>query len=148
MSGFVYFIAPEDLLHREYGDELRAVKIGYTNSEPRVRMAQLQTGSPVCLSVIAHIHGTPELERAFHAAFSQLGQSGEWFSCLFKLDMLLRKIDREGAPDTLVPRAELVKAMRDTVFAMPDNFPGQDGIGERQMTNPEHLAIFFPEVWK
>lgn len=145
---FVYFIAPEALLHRPETDELCRVKIGYTGGQPWARLAQLQTGSPVSLSLFGYIEGSQELERAFHLAFAQLQYSGEWFTCQFKLKDLLSRVSREGIDNALIPRAEFVSALRETIFALPSEFPGQEGLGHREMTDPEYLALHFPEVWK
>jgi len=146
--GYVYFIGPEAMLCRSADDELSVVKIGYTSSDPKVRLAQLQTGSPVQLNIFAHIVGSVELERAFHRAFEQMGRCGEWFMCEFKLRDFLSLVDREGKTDTLVQRDELICALRETIFCFGDKYAGDEGIGHRELTAPEHLAIHFPEVWK
>lgn len=66
-EGFIYFIACGDL-----------VKIGFSRNV-KMRMAELQTGSPHKLSLVHVERGKEQDERAFHRAFEQHRHSGEWF---------------------------------------------------------------------
>jgi hypothetical protein len=77
VKGFVYFIAPEALFHRD--EDTQLVKIGYTRNRPEARLAALQCGSPLTLDLFAYTNGSEELERAFHAAFANFRSHGEWF---------------------------------------------------------------------
>jgi hypothetical protein len=55
------------------------VKIGITSSDPRKRVAQLQTGNPTPLRLRATISGDASIERHLHSKFGQLRLNGEWF---------------------------------------------------------------------
>lgn len=55
------------------------VKIGFTAGPVSKRLAALQTGSPIAITVLAEIQGSAQLERALHARFANLRGSGEWF---------------------------------------------------------------------
>lgn len=70
MSGFVYFIACPPL---------EAVKIGFTASHPRARLAALQTGCPSPLKLLTYVPGTTGDERKLHESFAPLHIQGEWF---------------------------------------------------------------------
>ena len=68
-SGFaVYFIA----------DGTGHVKIGVSNDVP-ARMAQLQTGNPTRLRLLAVCPGGEPLERQLHRQFAHVRAEGEWF---------------------------------------------------------------------
>lgn len=55
------------------------IKIGYTSGQPSVRVAALQTGNHVPLSLVAVVNGDPQLERDLHRRFAHLRGIGEWF---------------------------------------------------------------------
>jgi hypothetical protein len=55
------------------------VKIGFTMYDPRRRMADLQTGSPVVLRIIHTLDAPRSAERWAHARFSGSHSHGEWF---------------------------------------------------------------------
>lgn len=78
MSGFVYFIGPDDW-------RVGRVKIGFTGSHPNTRLATFQTGSPFPLAVYAFTPGCYGLERALHETFGVLSLHGEWFDMRGKL---------------------------------------------------------------
>lgn len=86
---WVYFIGPKDL-------RIGRVKIGFTSTGVRGRLASLQTGSPYPLGIYAYVEGTLALERALHEAFSPLRLQGEWFSLEYKLLSLV--CDLIGGP--------------------------------------------------
>lgn len=67
--GFVYVI---------HATGTSRIKIGFSAS-PKDRLAQLQTGSPVPLQLLASWPGSVERERRVHRYLSQFRQSGEWF---------------------------------------------------------------------
>lgn len=68
--GCVYFIQ---------GVSGGCIKIGFTMYDPRKRMADLQTGSPVVLRII-HTFDAPQYgERWAHERFSSSHSHGEWF---------------------------------------------------------------------
>lgn len=85
MSGYIYFVAVEG------GD---AIKIGYTASEPRKRLSNLQTGCDRMLYLVAYGAGTKADERNIHVALSHLRvrQSGEWFRYEGDLQSILDKL--------------------------------------------------------
>jgi hypothetical protein len=67
--GTVYFIGPEQ----------GPVKIGFTTNVPQ-RLARLQAGSPVALTVLAQIDGAqPFDERLLHMEYRAHRLHGEWF---------------------------------------------------------------------
>lgn len=69
MSRYVYFIqAGED----------GPVKIGVA-AEPFKRLAELQTGNPARLRVVAIIEGDTGIEKALHERFAEHRLEGEWF---------------------------------------------------------------------
>lgn len=55
------------------------VKIGYTNSDPKDRLAGLQTGNARHLQIIHTIPGNISKEQALHQRFQHLKVRGEWF---------------------------------------------------------------------
>jgi hypothetical protein len=72
--GFIYFIrAIQGPRHSA------RVKIGWTR-DPRKRLKDLQTGSPVELYLIGAIPGGREDERAMHERFALSRMHGEWFA--------------------------------------------------------------------
>jgi hypothetical protein len=68
-TGTIYFIGC---------DGVARIKIGYSQSEA-VRLADLQCGSPVTLSILATVTGTMDNERDYHARFAAHRLHGEWF---------------------------------------------------------------------
>lgn len=147
MSGYVYFITPEAIFHRPENDEVRLVKIGYTGGDPNARLSALQCGSPIPLVLHSYIDGSPELEKAFHAAFAQHRMLGEWFAICHKLFDLLVWLEAEG-DDKYLSRDRVVTAMSDVVFSTRANVPNVTDEEYCKLTDPEHLARFYPEVWK
>lgn len=57
----------------------RRIKIGFTAGEPKGRLAELQTGCPGELHLLAVRPGTAADEKALHAMFSAARVQGEWF---------------------------------------------------------------------
>jgi hypothetical protein len=67
----IYFIEADGVGH---------IKIGFTDGDDAaVRMAQLQTGSPVLLRLLGTIPGTLEDENALHRRFAHAKVCREWF---------------------------------------------------------------------
>lgn len=78
-TGFaVYFIA----------DGTGHVKIGISNDVP-ARMAQLQTGNPTRLRLLAVCPGGEPLERQLHQQFAHVRAEGEWFQLTSELQALI-----------------------------------------------------------
>ena len=65
--GRVYFIRCAD-----------AIKIGFSQN-PWARLTSLQTALPSKATLIGHIPGSVELEKALHKRFEHLKTTGEWF---------------------------------------------------------------------
>ncbi len=80
--GWVYFLAPET------GDR---VKIGFTELRVEVRRRQIQTMSPVPLTVVGFFWADQEAEAELHTLFDDERSHGEWFHAS---DRLLRFIAR------------------------------------------------------
>ena len=66
---FVYFI----------GGDVGLVKIGQSVA-PLERLATMQMGSPVELSILALTPGAAALEREYHSRFASARRRGEWFA--------------------------------------------------------------------
>lgn len=79
-KGRVYFLSAAGL-----------VKIGFTTNFEK-RFAALQGGSPLPLSILGVVPGTPAREKEFHWLFADLRRHGEWFNLT---DKLSRFIERE-----------------------------------------------------
>lgn len=143
MSGFVYFIGPEALLHRQD----TVVKIGYTTGNPRSRLAALQTGSPELLVLWAYTPGGPDLERAFHETFADMRSHGEWFFVQHKLWHFLGYLGSEPNIGNLISPDQLEVAIFDNIFCdVPPGpeVPEEDWVGS---VKPERLAGHFPDLW-
>lgn len=68
--GTIYYIGCPDT---------RRLKIGFTKSNPSGRLAQLQTGSPTELMLLAMHPGSMDDERFIHDFFAYARLHGEWF---------------------------------------------------------------------
>lgn len=66
------------------------IKVGLTTKTPKERLAQLQTGSPVQLHVLAswRTEYLANAEALMHAALAPWRLKGEWFGCEAKLAKL------------------------------------------------------------
>ncbi len=81
----IYFVAAEGLGH---------IKIGYTGGEDvGVRLADLQTASPVPLKLLSTIPGTMEDEKDLHRRFASARVCGEWFKPTNELLALIAPVD-------------------------------------------------------
>lgn len=70
-QGYVYCF-------RETEGPERYVKIGYSTN-PKKRIAEIQTGNPRVLEIVGFFEGTEEDERKLHARFSHSNKLQEWF---------------------------------------------------------------------
>ena len=70
-NGCVYFVEAIGL---------DRIKIGFARSSPRVRLNQLQEGSPLKLRPIGFIPGGRMLEADIHRQFADARTHGEWFN--------------------------------------------------------------------
>lgn len=147
MNGFVYFIAPEAVLHRNESDSCVRVKIGFTTGHPRQRLNALQTGSPVSLSLWAFTPGSEALERAFHETFSELRSHGEWFFVVDKLRLLLSMLGQEPNIGQLIPREQMSVAIRDALIAEDIDLAPADPMLWNISAFPSNLRPFSPEAF-
>lgn len=93
------------------------IKIGIT-TDPRKRLAQLQTACPYVLSLLGYIQGDLGEESALHKRFEHLLTQGEWFKAE---DDLMRYIcdALEPTPTSPLPRRKAVpewQEMRESGF--------------------------------
>jgi hypothetical protein len=145
VSGFVYFVTPEAVFHRSEED-LHVVKIGYTRFHPRVRMRELQCGSPVTLELLAYIDGSIPLERAFHDTFAELRWQGEWFLLDRKLRDFLGYFNGLPPSDRYVPREQLLVSLYDNVFAPTSSHPQWTDEEYQASAEDGFLRVWFPEA--
>lgn len=89
VGGLVYFIGPS---------RAREVKIGFTRGTAEKRCAELQTGNPRRLVVIATLRGSEQLERDLHRRFSTCRLEGEWFDRVRggELDLYIKRLTRKA----------------------------------------------------
>lgn len=146
MSGFVYFVAPEALFHRDEYDAL--VKIGFTRGNPHARLAALQTGSPVHLKLWAYADGSPELEKAFHNTFAGLRSHGEWFWAHFKFRDFLGYLGHEPNTGNRITKEQLEVAVFDNIFSSHPPYPDTPESEWLASAEPQYLRPFFPHLWE
>lgn len=92
----IYFIADVELLH---------VKIGFTRKDLYRRVAELQTGNPLKLIVMAIMPGTMQDERNLHRKFDHCRKYGEWFEIR---NDLKEYIELHGKPAPPEPIKEIM----------------------------------------
>lgn len=148
MSGFVYFIAPEALLHRDVSDSGRIVKIGYTTGNPQQRLNALQTGSPLVLKVWAFTPGSEALERAFHETFAQLRSHGEWFMVHDRLYALMGLIGNEPHTGRMIPPDQMSIAIRDALLCDVPDYECDDLHLWDISAYPAPLQKYYPEAFR
>lgn len=68
-SGFVYLMQRGEFY-----------KIGYTRSDPQLRLASLQTANPEPITLLGFVDGGLEDEQHLHAMFASKRVRGEWFA--------------------------------------------------------------------
>lgn len=132
---------------RPVGDDGRVVKIGFTRSDPFIRLAALQTGSPLPLLIWAYMRGDVALERALHNAFAPLRSHGEWFFIDGKLRAFMQVIAPEEPVGRIVHPDVLSIAISDYVMSP---FVPHDSITDQEWPSsakPEALARHFPDEW-
>jgi hypothetical protein len=146
VSGVVYFIGPEALLHRRDGSAL--VKIGFTRSNPLQRLRALQTGSPLTLRLWAYVEGSESLEAAFHSTFAELRSHGEWFFVQDKLEVFLRYLGEEPHIGRLIPREQMEVAIYDSLVCDVVPHPSYDPRLYALSGKPDSLFRHFPEAFQ
>lgn len=77
--GFVYFLRGGD-----------HVKIGHSRDVEK-RRAELQTGNPYQLELLAQVPGSPVDERALHKRFAAERVAGEWFRITPELEQVIQE---------------------------------------------------------
>jgi hypothetical protein len=82
---FVYFVATNGF-----------VKVGWCRSDPVVRLAKLQIGSPHALQLLGAVPGGVELEERVHAALRDHRHRGEWFRDSVDVRGFIAKLLIEG----------------------------------------------------
>ena len=84
------------------------VKIGFTEGDVTDRLAQLQTGNPHSLRIMAVIpDALPTLEGLFHTVFMDARYNGEWFRITRELRKVIVLIANGARPHTADAIAEL-----------------------------------------
>lgn len=119
MSGFVYLIGPEAVLHR---DDAKVVKIGCSRYDPKLRLQALQCGSPVTLSLIActHVEHNPlSLEAHLHCILHDYRSHGEWFFLEGPLKALVETFGDSTSGDKFYPRDLFARALSDALGGLP-----------------------------
>jgi hypothetical protein len=71
---------------------LKRVKIG-VSKDPEERLKQLQTGSPISLSMVAKCPGDVNIERSLHKKLSEYRVDGEWFHLSDKLQNIINSLN-------------------------------------------------------
>lgn len=87
-EGIIYFIAQFSdnyYINKEAFYEPIWVKIGFTQYDPEKRLAQLQTGNPHSLLIIAYFDGWQTDEEKLHCFFKEFRSpvGNEWFHIPF-----------------------------------------------------------------
>lgn len=90
-QGYVYLI-----IEVKPGGGLQYGKVGYSTN-PRARVAELQTGNPRPLALHCMKKGTEAVEAALHAKYIQHNVLQEWFSITREL-LLEFDLDANGVP--------------------------------------------------
>jgi len=136
----VYFIGPKNWTSSR-------VKIGRTRTGVHNRLAALQTGSPVELTVYGWVQDEGRLERALHDTFEPLRLHGEWFFLEYKLLDLVSHI--HGYTDGLrcADNDEFWDAVRDAVMGDEVHSQWADD-GERYLASadPAAMSLYMHDV--
>ncbi len=86
------------------------IKIGFTDHDDAVvRMAQLQTGSPVPLRLLGTIPGSLEDEKDLHRSFASARVTGEWFRPVPELVALVNapELPRCGTTEVVIKSVQI-----------------------------------------
>jgi hypothetical protein len=81
-ASMIYFI----------GSDIGAIKIGRA-IRPKVRLRQLQSGSPIPLMILATTPGGVDEEKAYHDRFRKQRIRGEWFERSAELLAEIRRLN-------------------------------------------------------
>lgn len=122
MSRFVYFIqAGED----------GPIKIGVA-TEPFKRLAELQTGNPARLRIVAIVEGDTGMERALHDRFAEHRLEGEWFKPTHILVALhaIRSSANYPTKNPILPATKVNNRPIGCDYCGEEIKPGTNGAGE------------------
>ena len=105
---FVYFIIIEATPKEKY------LKIGFAK-DPKARLANLQTSSPLQMELLGFIEGDRKLEKAFHKMFGPLRRLNEWFLYTETAEAVISRLDFFKPPlqtiaGEILPAAQTVVA--------------------------------------
>jgi hypothetical protein len=73
------------------------IKIGHAK-DPVSRLAEVQTGHPARLVLIATVQGPASLERQYHAKFAHRRLHGEWFERCAEIEHEILRLDPDAMP--------------------------------------------------
>lgn len=113
---FTYIIV--DIDSRTSGSHCFSTKIG-KSTNPEKRLAQLQTGNPGRLAIVACIPGE-EWERLIHRMFAAYRMTGEWFRLDLGRLYLLATLADEHDPIDSGARHELLEELGEPVMQSDD----------------------------
>lgn len=113
----VYFIHSLD-------DPQGLVKIGFTDRDLDARLAALQIGSPVRLSLMLAIKGDRSVERHLHEVFAADRCHGEWFRPSRELCDFLTSVCKTGV--RRMAQGALTDASRMAGYAYQLGMPGEE----------------------
>jgi hypothetical protein len=127
------------------------IKIGRTEGNVGSRLANLQTGSPEPLTLLAVVPGGPAVERSIHERFAKLRLRGEWFRREPDLSLFIEGIiAATGAPDSSPDEAHAAAARIDPaqvemtagfLLAFPVAVKSRELIDERCLAEEQCLAL-------
>lgn len=69
----------QEMVYFVQGEITKRIKIGYTKRDEKIRLDEMQTGSPDRLRLIKVIGGAVDLEKAIHKKFAHIRVLNEWF---------------------------------------------------------------------
>lgn len=106
-QNYVYFIKCLDF-----------VKIGIA-FDPKDRLSQLQSGSPLPLTMVSYIKAGAALERVLHKRFSQYRHNREWFKLDGRLKEFISTISLKNKDSPCVQLHTPTSALRELHLRIP-----------------------------
>lgn len=145
-KGWVYFVTPEAVFHRDE-ESLRLVKIGFTRNDPARRVRALQCGSPVTLELHSYVRADESFEQLLHNTFSPLRCHGEWFFLEDKLAGFIRYFDLEKKEDRHpVPTELLLISIDENIICMTPPGPEIDRDNYNKSAIPHGIANWYEKA--
>jgi hypothetical protein len=92
-------------------DGSHVYKIGFTRGSVKERLKQLQTASPIKLSIVKEFRGDLMEEQRIHNYLVTLRSHGEWFNHGPLIEPFLERENGTSPFDTACPRKEFMKRM-------------------------------------